>query len=57
MVNVTRSGEYYECVGCGNIIEVKRMGGGELICCGQPMKSIHPEGSNVMPPRAVVVQH
>jgi len=40
MVNVTGSGEYYECPGCGNLVEVKRMGGGELMCCGQAMKPV-----------------
>ncbi len=23
---------------CGNIVEVTHVGGGELVCCGQPMK-------------------
>jgi len=30
--------EVYKCEVCGNIIEVLRVGGGELVCCGQPMK-------------------
>ncbi|MCE5340342.1 MAG: desulfoferrodoxin [Planctomycetaceae bacterium] len=28
----------YKCMECGNIIEVTHVGGGELVCCGQPMK-------------------
>lgn len=30
--------EIYQCLICGNIVEVLHSGGGELICCGQPMK-------------------
>ncbi|HAL45073.1 MAG: desulfoferrodoxin [Planctomycetes bacterium GWF2_42_9] len=30
--------EIYKCIECGNIIEVTRVGGGPLVCCGQPMK-------------------
>jgi len=28
----------YKCMECGNIVEVTHVGGGELVCCGQPMK-------------------
>ncbi|OHB51507.1 MAG: desulfoferrodoxin [Planctomycetes bacterium GWF2_41_51] len=30
--------EIYKCIECGNVIEVTHGGGGELVCCGQPMK-------------------
>jgi superoxide reductase len=30
--------EIYKCEACGNIVEVLTGGGGELICCGEPMK-------------------
>lgn len=30
--------ELYKCDVCGNIVEVVISGGGELVCCGQPMK-------------------
>jgi len=30
--------EVYKCAVCGNIVEVLHEGGGELDCCGQPMK-------------------
>jgi superoxide reductase len=30
--------EVYKCEVCGNIVEVVHAGGGELVCCGQPMK-------------------
>ncbi|MFH1386761.1 MAG: desulfoferrodoxin [bacterium] len=30
--------EVYKCGVCGNMVEVVHVGGGELVCCGQPMK-------------------
>ena len=30
--------QVYKCEICGNIIEVLHAGGGQLVCCGQPMK-------------------
>ena len=30
--------EVYKCETCGNIVEVVHEGGGELVCCGEPMK-------------------
>jgi len=27
----------YKCEVCGNMVEMIRVGGGELVCCGQPM--------------------
>jgi superoxide reductase len=30
--------EVYKCALCGNIVEVLHAGGGELVCCGQPME-------------------
>ena len=29
--------EIYKCELCGNIVQVLHAGGGELVCCGQPM--------------------
>ncbi|MBA3013439.1 MAG: desulfoferrodoxin [Proteobacteria bacterium] len=29
--------EIYQCDLCGNLVEVLHAGGGELVCCGQPM--------------------
>ncbi|MDD1655279.1 MAG: desulfoferrodoxin FeS4 iron-binding domain-containing protein [Methanomicrobiales archaeon] len=37
MVNVSKAGQVYECEICGNVVEVKVVGGGELVCCGEPM--------------------
>ncbi len=36
-------GENYKCNVCGNEVVVTKVGGGELVCCGQPMELI-PEG-------------
>ena len=30
--------QIYRCNICGNIVEVRQAGGGELVCCGQPME-------------------
>lgn len=30
--------QIYRCPVCGNIVEVIHAGGGELVCCGQPME-------------------
>lgn len=37
MSNVKNLNEVYKCNVCGNIVEVVHVGGGELVCCGQPM--------------------
>ena len=29
--------KFYRCEECGNIVELINNGGGELVCCGQPM--------------------
>ncbi|MGE5329621.1 MAG: desulfoferrodoxin [Deltaproteobacteria bacterium] len=29
--------QVYKCAVCGNIIEIIHVGGGQLVCCGQPM--------------------
>lgn len=33
-------GENYQCAICGNEVEVTKVGGGSLYCCGQEMKRI-----------------
>jgi len=30
--------EVYKCGVCGNMVELIHVGGGDLVCCGQPMK-------------------
>lgn len=38
MVNVSKEGQIFECNICGNIVVVNTVGGGELVCCGEPME-------------------
>jgi desulfoferrodoxin-like iron-binding protein len=40
MSNVKKIGEVYKCSICGNVVEVKEVGGGELVCCGTPMNLV-----------------
>ena len=35
---MTKRNEIYKCEICGNIVDVVHEAGGELVCCGQPMK-------------------
>jgi superoxide reductase len=35
---MTQLNEIYKCEVCGNMVEVIHSGGGELVCCGKPMK-------------------
>jgi desulfoferrodoxin-like iron-binding protein len=37
---VKNVGEKYRCAVCGNEVEVKKVGGGTLVCCGQEMQKI-----------------
>ena len=30
--------QIYKCEVCGNMVEVIHVGGGQMVCCGQPMK-------------------
>ena len=30
--------EEYKCNICGNEVKVTKVGGGELVCCGEPME-------------------
>ena len=32
--------DIYKCELCGNMVEMVHVGGGELVCCGQPMSKI-----------------
>jgi len=40
LVEVAYVGEVYKCDECGNVVEVKDVGYGELDCCDRPMKLI-----------------
>ena len=35
---VKKVGEKYRCGICGNEVQVTKVGGGELVCCGQKME-------------------
>ena len=37
---VENVGEEYKCNVCGNEVSVTKVGGGELVCCGQAMEKI-----------------
>lgn len=37
---VQKVGEVYRCNVCGNIVTVKEVGGGTLVCCGEDMELI-----------------
>ena len=34
---MTQVDQVYRCEICGNVVRVLENGGGELVCCGQPM--------------------
>ena len=40
MMSVKDVGEIFRCEVCGNVVEVKEVGGGTLVCCGQEMELI-----------------
>ncbi len=39
-MGVSEVGEKYVCNVCGNEVTVTKVGGGTLVCCGQPMELI-----------------
>ena len=38
--------QVYKCNVCGNIVGVLHAGGGELVCCGQPMELLDPKSQD-----------
>jgi desulfoferrodoxin-like iron-binding protein len=38
MVNVSKEGQVFRCEICGNVVVIRECGGGELVCCGEPMQ-------------------
>jgi desulfoferrodoxin-like iron-binding protein len=40
MARVKNVGEIFKCEICGNVVEVKEVDGGQLVCCGRPMKLV-----------------
>ena len=39
-MGVSEIGENYRCDICGNEVEVTKVGGGALVCCGEEMELI-----------------
>lgn len=37
-MQVEKAGQKFRCNICGNEVEVITAGGGELVCCGEPME-------------------
>lgn len=37
--------EFYICRRCGNLVEKIVAGGGELVCCGEPMEKLEPNST------------
>ena len=46
MAGVEKVGEIWRCDVCGNVVEVKEAGGGQLLCCGGPMILVSREGAD-----------
>lgn len=44
---VQNVGENYICNICGNEVEVTKVGGGALVCCGQEMELIKEDGEDI----------
>jgi superoxide reductase len=44
---MTKINQIYRCPICGNIVEVLHAGGGELVCCGQPMELLTAKSADV----------
>ncbi len=39
--------DVYKCNLCGNIVELAHVGGGQLVCCGQPMEALEEKTSEL----------
>lgn len=37
---MTEKGEIYRCTVCGNVVQVKQAGGGDLSCCNMIMDAL-----------------
>lgn len=44
---MTIKNQIYRCPVCGDIVEVIHAGGGELVCCGQPMELLESKTEDV----------
>ena len=51
-------GNVYRCNVCGNIVEVLHVGGGTLVCCGQPMELLKENTTDAAKEKHVpVIEH
>jgi superoxide reductase len=48
--------QVYKCEICGNIVELLHVGGGELVCCGEPMKLLTENTTDAAVEKHVPVQ-
>jgi superoxide reductase len=46
-MSVKKIGEVYRCKVCGNIVQVNFVGGGNLVCCGQPMELLTEKSEDI----------
>lgn len=46
---------FYRCEICGNMVALIRNGGGELVCCGQPMTELKPNTTDAAQEKHVPV--
>lgn len=47
--------QIYRCNVCGNMVEVVKVGGGELVCCGQPMELLVERQTDVGPEKHIPI--
>lgn len=47
--------EFYRCNVCGNLVGLVHKGGGELVCCGQPMEKLVPNTTDAAQEKHVPV--
>ena len=38
--------DVFKCDLCGNVVELLHVGGGDLVCCGQPMKLLEEKSAD-----------
>jgi len=46
-MSVSKKSQVFKCNICGNIVEVLHVGGGTLVCCGQPMELLEEKFEDV----------
>jgi superoxide reductase len=46
---------FYRCEVCGNMVELIKVGGGQLVCCGKPMTKLEPNTTDASQEKHVPV--